>query len=129
MTRKLITIAILSAFSAWAGETFLGIIVSSDGGIVTNATTAVPFSLPSPAPISVQDVVGNCSVAVNTPLVDAGTGIQLVTGQFLTSSTASIRTRIPLSDGGTYVGGAVAVVPAAGTATCSTTVFSRLGNE
>lgn len=120
--------ALLLATTVWAGETYLGTIAVLDGGIANNATTAVPFRIPKASPISSQCPTASI-MGVNTPVVDAGTGIKLGVDQFFTSSTANNNVSTLLSDGGTYVGGVVSICPVAGAATAECKVYVRQGNE
>ncbi len=158
MRKSILGVLLLAASVAWAGETFLGTILVSDGGSVSNATTgygsagcgtggacAQAFRVPTATPISIQAITA-CTVVVNSSFADAGNGVQLTAGQFFTSSTATTPVTVwPINpdggtinshgqwggvpDGGTYTGGIVSIAPAAGAASAQVTVFSRLGNE
>lgn len=140
--RKLLAVLALLATSAWAGEQLLGVILVSDGGTANNASTGYgsagcvvggacyqAFRVPAPSPLSVQCDQA-ASVVVNKALADAGEGIQVGALQFLTTSTAVTPCRVALlPDGGSYVGGCVAIAPAAGAASATCRVWSRQGNE
>lgn len=146
----------LSPFAALAGDKLLGVILVSDGGTVSNATTGYgsagcshqtdpqgagacfqAFPIGSSTLISIQCQDNSAMVVVNKSTTDAGEGILVSANQFLMSSTAVTPLTIrPLAsnnsgmpDGGIYTGGVVAIAPIAGAAGARCKVFSRQGNE
>lgn len=154
--KKLALGCCLLAMTAWAGDTLLGVILVSDGGTVSNATTgygsagcaaqgtspggagacAQSFRIGCPMLISIQCKDQGAKVAVNQYTVDAGQGVTLAADQFLTDSTGSCVyvppgtvARAGVLDGGFYTGGVVAISPLAGAARAECNVYSRVGNE
>lgn len=140
--RKLAALIVLATTAAWAGENFLGRIVSTDGGPVNNASTGYlsagcakggacdqAFAMSPSTKITIQ-----CDeaaiITVNKPGTDAGVGLALTAGQIFPSSTASGNVTVkPLPDGGTYSGGVVSVAPALGAAAAHCRVYDRQGTE
>jgi len=124
----------------WAGERCYGIIVASDAGVVSNATTgygsagcakacdcAKAFILPANAKITVQS--DQATIFGVDGLVDAGNGLALTAAQIFPSSTSPINTIVDLPDGGKYVGGVVSVVAVPGSSSVRMRVYVRTGNE
>lgn len=106
--KKLITALTLLATAAWAGDRLLGIILVTDGGTVSNATTGYgvagcsheydpagaescpqAFRIGTSALLSIQCKDQGAKFQANTFRVDAGTGIALAVDQFFTTSTGS----------------------------------------
>lgn len=155
--RKFLTLAAVAvSLTAWAGDKLLGVIVVSDGGTVSNATTgygsagcsrqqdpggagacAQAFPIGPSTLLSIQCRDNSAMFAANKRTTDAGEGIKLAADQFLTTSTAAQSFYVPpisgsnngMPDGGSYVGGIVSISPIAGSADARCAVFSRQGNE
>lgn len=133
----------LAAFSAWAGETFIGNIYVSDGGTVSNATTGYgsagcaysTTSGPACATDQAFPIGANvkltlqpdsaCCVSVNRATTDGGICTGLTAGQLFPTSTGQAVTTTQ-SDGGTYTGGIVSITA---TPSCRLRVFTRSGTE
>lgn len=126
--------------AVWAGERCYGIILSTDGGSVSNATTgygtagcaepcdcAKAFNLPAGAKITLQS--DQAAIVATDRHVDAGNGLALTAGQILPTSTSAVPTTIDLPDGGKYAGGVVSVTAAPGSSLVRMRVFVRNGNE
>lgn len=116
--RNAVLVACLLALPASAGERYLGKITATT--TKNNTDTAVPFSIPASAKLSVQcDATAYVTVcpAVGTCVATTDNGIKVSADQLFTTST-------PSNQGGT---GFVAVLSASGTANCR--VFERAGNE
>lgn len=126
--------------TVWAGEHCYGIILSSDAGSVSNATTgygsagcpepcdcAKAFDLPAGAKITLQS--DQAAIVATDRHVDAGNGLALTAGQIFPSSTSAVATIIGLPDGGKYVGGVVSVTAVPGSSLVRMRVFVRNGNE
>lgn len=106
--RKLAALSMLLAMSAWAGDRLLGVLLVTDGGTVSNATTgylaagcdtqtgpngagACPQAFPigTNVLLSVQCKDQGALFKANAFTVDAGDGIRLAADQFFLSSTGS----------------------------------------
>lgn len=130
---------------AHAGERYLGRILVSDGGTVSNATTGYgsagcanigqgqggncdkAFDVPTSAKLTFQCDEA-CVVSANTCGTDAGTGLtNAASEKFPTSTGAAVKCSLP--DGGSYTGGVVSVSPAVGAASARMRVFERSGTE
>lgn len=149
MRRFLAALVLFASGVAFSGDRLLGVILTTDGGPVNNATTgygsagcsresdpggagacAQAFRIGNPALISIQCKDQGAVFITSRATVDAGIGIKLATDQFLTSSIGNEATIIPLlPDGGRYVGGVVAISPLAGASRAECNVFQRIGNE
>ncbi len=155
--KRLVSVAVLlSAGAAFSGDKLLGVLLVTDGGSVSNATTgylsagcsheydqegagacAQAFRIPVATLISIQCKEQGARVVVNKRRTDAGEGIAVAADQFLMSSTSATPVYIPplasnnagMPDGGTYSGGVVSISPLAGATRAECNVFSRLGNE
>lgn len=152
----LCVVVYLSPFAAVAGDRLLGVILVSDGGTVSNATTgyssggcslqsgvqgagacAQAFPIGVSTLLSIQCRDNSAMIAVNKATTDAGEGVKVAADQFLMSSTAATPVTIfalasnnsGMPDGGTYTGGVVSISPIAGASTARCAVWSRQGNE
>ena len=146
--RKLALLAVCVAGPALAGETLLGTLISSDGGVVTNRTTgytayACPantsggcFVVTPQTKITVQ-----CNQAAyfltDSASASSTTGLRLSADQMFPSSINTNKTLTAgayNSDGGsagvavTYTGGWVSAQPQSG-ASLTCRVYSRSGTE
>lgn len=150
-----VAVVTLLAFSAWAGETLLGVIVVTDGGTGTNktagATAAAPttfingtrcnagFDIGPNAKLTVQTDEG-CFVGANVTGCDAGQCLSLAANE---KFPTSVGPNISMTgsawnwDGGsqstpcvvTAYTGWIAVSPPLGGAACHAKVFQRSGTE
>lgn len=121
MFKKILLFALIAS-PAFAGEKFLGTIVSAAGADTTNATTAVPFVIPTGATISIQCTATAYVITDDTTAVTSARGINLTTGQLLPTSTASQEVVLISSVPS-------AIVRVAGPAAVNCTVWTRRGNE
>lgn len=130
---------------AHAGETYLGRILASDAGTVSNATTGYgsagcaaigqgqggncdkAFPIPTNAKLSIQ-----CDEAAllsaNTCGTDAGTAIAWPAAtMFPTSTGGSVRCALP--DAGFVSAGVFSIAPAVGASSVRCRVYERSGTE
>ena len=143
MRRLILAAAIAVATVAYAGEKYLGVLIVTDAGTVSNRTTgyaaytaAGAFVVQPPAKISIQ-CDQDSFVGVDVPGCDAGQCLKLLAGQLLPTSVDTARSLtgyVVNSDGGanlaiTYSGGWVASAPVTGNAVSVCKVFSRQGME
>lgn len=122
MTKALFVVLAFLSTSAFAGEKFLGTIVSAAGADVTNATTAAPFVIPTSALISVQCTAAAYVITDDTTAVTAARGINVTSGQFLPTSTSNQEIVVISSQ-------VSSIVRVAGPAAVNCTVWTRRGNE
>lgn len=154
--RNLLVVATLLASSlAFPGDRLLGVILVTDGGTVSNATTgygtagcsheydpagagACPqaFRIGVNVKLTVQCKDQGAKFVANKYTTDAGEGTTLAADQFFTSSTGAAVTVPPgtastagLLDGGTYSGGVVSIAPLAGAARAECNISQPNGNE
>lgn len=160
--RNLALLVALLAVSAWAGDELLGVILVTDGGTVSNATTgygspgcskqtdpegagacAQAFPIGTGMLLSIQCKDQGALVRVNRFKVDAGDGARLATDQWFQTSTGTqavsvgpllwgdggTRTASGMPDGGTYLGGVVAIAPLPGLTRAECNINNRNGNE
>lgn len=142
--RNLFAVVTLLAFSAWAGETFIGNIYVSDGGTVSNATTGYgsagcaystqsgpacatdqAFPIGTNVKLTLQPDSA-CCVSVNRATTDGGICTGLTAGQLFPTSTATTPVTATQSDGGTYSGGIISITASP---SCRLRVFTRSGTE
>ncbi len=145
MKRPLALAALVVSVVAYAGEKCVGIIVASDGGAVSNATTGYgsagcaitavdacaceqAFGLGPAQKVTIQS---DSAVIVGADYpVDAGNGLSLTAGQIFPTSTSSQKMRTALPDGGSYAGGLVwCIQPPGAAATVKCKVMVRTGTE
>lgn len=137
---------------AFAGDRLLGVILVTDGGFGSNATTGYgpaagaasgccssangryacscpqAFAIGQNALLSVQCKDQGALFAANRSAVDAGEGIRLATDQFLTTSVGAPM-NVSLPDGGLYTGGSVAIAPLPGATRADCNIYERQDNE
>ncbi len=128
MKHALIVIALLSASTAFAGETYLGALVSAAGADITNDSTATPFYVPSDAKIT---VVCNAAAYVITDTRSAATtngtnGLPVSSGEKFPTSTGT-QVKVSTASGTAAAGGAIVRIAGAAAVTCW--VYARRGNE
>lgn len=145
--RNFVLLAALLAVSAFAGDRLLGVILVTDGGTASNATTgygsagcassagggwggacAQSFAIGPNLLIDVQCKDQGAKFAANRSTVDAGDGITLAADQLFTTSVGQA-ILVSLPDGGTYTGASVAISPLAGSARAECNINERKGNE
>lgn len=125
---RLSLLSMLIAAPAFAGERYIGKIVSAAGADTTNATTAAPFVVPFSQKITVW-CDGSAYVAVDTATASSSTSGAL---------PVDAREKLPTSTGSQGGGGASvvsisgvasAVVRISGPAAVTCYVSTRLGTE
>lgn len=130
MTRTLL-LCTLIASSAFAGERFLGIIVSGAGADTTNATTAAPFVIPPGAQITMACTAAAfiCAAPGATPstactasLAGANPGVPVSASEKFPTSTSTQATA-------TIAGSTSSTVRIVGAAAVNCVVWERRGNE
>jgi len=139
MKRFVLLLAVLS-MPALAGELPLGEIISVAGADTTNASTAVPFAIPTNTKITVScTLAANICVSSTTACTDIGganAGVPVVAKEKLPTSTNAAnyavvaKRAVRRSPTVSIVAGeqsALVRIFAAGAVTC--TVWSRSGNE
>jgi hypothetical protein len=120
---KYLTLAsILLASSAFAGEKFLGTIVSAAGADTTNGTTAVPFLVPTGQTITIQCNAAAFVITDDTVAVTTLRGLNLSTNQIFLTSTSNQEIIVISSQVS-----AIVRVGGAGAVSCS--VWTNRGNE
>lgn len=107
---------------AFAGEQYLGKIVSGAGADTTNGSTAAPFIVPTGQLVSIQCNATAYVITDDTTAVDVDRGIKLSANQFFVTSTSSFQTIIVTST-------VSAIVRIAGPAAVTCSVWTRRGNE
>ena len=123
--KRLSLLAVLfGALSASAGERFLGTLTSPAGAEITNATTAVPFVVPTNALLTIQCKTAAAYVITDdTVAVTSVRGVLIGLGVAFPTSTSSQNV--------VFVSGArsaiVRMIPVSGALSCD--VFERRGNE
>jgi hypothetical protein len=137
--KRFLSLLILVALPALAGERLLGTIVSAAGADTTNATTAVPFAIPPNTKLTITctaaaNICANSSTAC-TALAGANSGVPVVSGvPFPTSANSGDLT----TTAGAAVGPPRTVVVAGkksvtfrifGAAAVSCVVWARNGDE
>lgn len=131
MTRILL-LCTLIASSAFAGERFLGIIVSGAGADTTNATTAAPFAIPAAAKITIACTAAAfvCAIplaatpgaACTASLAGANPGVPVSANEkFPTSTSSQYKVTVASSSSAT--------VRIVGTAAVNCVVWERTGGE
>lgn len=124
MKHALVVMAVLCASAAFAGERYLGAIVSATGADTTNDSTATPFYVPSDAKITVWCNASAIVVTDSRSAVTATTGLPVSANEKFPTSTG---TQVRVVSATAANGGAV--VRIFGTAAVSCYVFDRRGNE
>ena len=116
----------LCALPAFAGERYLGAIVSGAGADTTNNSTATPFFVPSDAKLTIF-----CNAAAyiitdsNSAATTAGTnGLPVTSGEKFPTSTG---TQVKVVSATAANGGALVRIAGASAVTCW--VYERRGNE
>lgn len=133
MTRLVALLCILSALSASAGESYLGIIVSAAGADTTNASTAAPFAIPPGAKITIVCTAvaficaappqgGTNSTACTASLTGANPGVPITASEKFPTSTSTMWTS-------TIASSRSATVRIVGTAAVNCLVYGRTGTE
>lgn len=126
MKHALTVLVLLSSSAAFAGEMYLGALVSAAGADITNDATATPFLVPSDAKIT---VVCNAAAYVITDTRTAATvngtnGLPLASGEKFPTSTG---TMVKVVSATAANGGAIVRIAGAAAVTCW--VYARRGNE
>jgi len=132
MTRILLLCTLLAS-SAFAGEKFLGIIVSGAGADTTNASTAAPFTINPGAKITMTCTAaaficaqppqsGTGSTACTASLAGANPGVPV-------SANSPFPTSVSTQFTSTIAGNKSATVRIVGTAAVNCVVWERVGNE
>lgn len=116
--RRFLLAVCLVALPASAGERYLGTLALS-GTSATNATTAVPFTIPASAKVSIQ-----CDAAAYVTVCGSSACVAATTTSVKVTADQLFQTSTPGSSAGA---GYVAGVAATGTTSCR--VFERAGNE
>lgn len=124
--KRLTALLCLLSLPAFAGETYLGAIVSAAGADTSNDSTATPFLIPSDAKLT---VVCNASAYVITDSRSAATtngtnGLPLSSGEKFPTSTGTL---VKVVSATAANGGAIVRIAGAGAVTCW--VYQRRGNE
>lgn len=114
------------ALPVFAGETYLGAIVSAAGADTSNDSTATPFYVPSDAKLT---LFCNASAYVITDSRSAATtagtnGLPVISGEKFPTSTG---TMVKVNSATAANGGAI--VRIAGSAAVTCWVYQRRGNE
>lgn len=123
----------LLATSSWAGEKYLGIIVSAAGADTTNASTAAPFAIPPGAKVTVACTAaaficaqppqnGTGSTACTASLTGANPGVPVTASSAFPTSVSSQFTATVSSQRS-------AVLRIVGTGAVNCVVWERQGNE
>lgn len=127
--RALVLLAALVALPSFAGERYLGIIISAAGADTTNATTATPFVVPEGSKLTF-----NCTIAANV-CVDTSTACTAVGGANPGVPVAAL-TNFPTSVSASNSAPKVTISTVSsrilrifGAAAVSCTVWYREGNE
>ena len=114
----------LCALPAFAGERYLGAIVSGAGADTTNDSTATPFFIPSDAKITIW-----CNAAAYL-ITDTKTAVTSTTGLPVTASEkfpTSTGTQVKVVSATAANGGAIVRIVGSSAVTCY--VFERNGRE
>lgn len=123
MLKKLAVLAVCFVGSqSFAGEKYLGTIVSPDGTERTNGSTAAPFLVPQSATITIQCTATAYVITDDTTTVTLARGVNLTALQIFLTSTSNQEIIV--------VGSQVsAIVRVAGPAAVNCTVWTNRGNE
>jgi hypothetical protein len=132
MRRILLVALATTALPAFAGERFLGIIVSAAGADTTNATTAAPFAIPPGAQITMACTAAAfvCAAplasaptsACTASLTGANPGVPVSANEKFPTSTSTQATV-------TVAGSTSSTVRIVGTGAVNCVVWERRGNE
>lgn len=132
MKKALLLAALLALSPSWAGEKYLGAIVSGAGADTTNDSTATPFKIPLGSKLTV-----NCTAAANvcvdtgsacTALGGANPGVPVAASTNFPTSVASYGPNTYTVSSGTAAnGGSVVRIVGTGAVTCY--VWLRMGDE
>lgn len=123
MLKKLAILAVCFIGSqSFAGELFLGRIVSAAGADTTNATTAAPFVVPQSQTITIQCDAIAYVITDDSTAVSATRGVYLTARQLFLTSTSNQEIVVVSSQ-------VSAVVRIAGPAAVNCIVWSNRGNE
>lgn len=140
---------------AFAGDRLLGVILVTDGGTASNATTgygsagcsheydpagadacAQSFAIGPNQKLTVQCKDQGAKFSANRYATDAGQGVTLAADQFFPTSVgqsifvpAGTAAIAGLLDGGTYTGAAVAISPLAGASRAECNIMAPDGKE
>lgn len=122
--KRLLLLSALFAVPAFAGERFLGTLTSPAGAEITNATTAVPFVVPTNALLTIQCKTAAAYVITDdTVAVTSTRGVLVGLGVAFPTSTSSQNV--------VFISGArsaiVRMIPVSGALSCD--VYERRGNE
>lgn len=124
--KRLIAALCLLSLPAFAGESYLGAIVSAAGADTSNDSTATPFFIPSDAKLTIfcnaaAYVITDSRTAANT----TGTnGLPLTASEKFPTSTG---TMVKVNSATAANGGAIVRIAGAAAVTCY--VYQRRGNE
>jgi len=126
MKHALSVLVLYFAAPAFAGETYLGAIVSVAGADTSNDSTGTPFYIPSDAKLT---IVCNAAAYVITDSRSAATtagtnGLPLTSGEKFPTSTG---TQVKVNSGTAANGGAIVRIAGAAAVTCW--VYQRRGGE
>lgn len=122
MFKTLFLAVLMMCGSAFAGEKFLGQIVSAAGADTTNATTAVPFLIPQAQTITIQCNAIAYVITDDTTAVTVVRGLYLAAREKIMTSTASQEVVVISSQ-------VSAIVRIAGPAAVNCSVWTNRGNE
>lgn len=122
MFKKILLLAALITSPAFAGEKFLGTIVSAAGADTTNATTAAPFVIPPSSTITIQCTATAYVITDDTTAVTSARGVNLTALQLFLTSTSNQEIVVVSST-------VSAIVRIAGPAAVNCTVWTNRGNE
>lgn len=124
--KRLLAAFCLLSLPAFAGESYLGAIVSAAGADTSNDSTATPFFIPSDAKLTIfcnssASVITDSRTAANT----TGTnGLPLTANEKFPTSTG---TMVKVNSATAANGGAIVRIAGAAAVTCY--VYQRRGNE
>lgn len=128
-------VALGLATPAAAGESYLGTIIVTDAGVVSNwfptdggAFYIAPQSLITIQPNANAYVCVDALTSTKAPTCSATIGVRIDANVAFPTSCQSSTGAVLMADGGTVSGCTVAVLPVTG-ATVNATVWQRRGNE
>ena len=127
MRNLLLAVAVCFALPAFAGEKYLGVIVSGAGADTTNDSTATPFFVPKDTKLTIFcNAAAYVITDTRTAATTAGTnGLPLTANEKFPTSTGS---QVPVISSATAANGG-AIVRIAGAAAVTCWVYERRGNE
>lgn len=127
MKNLLLVVAVCLSAPAFAGEKYLGAIVSGAGADTTNDSTATPFYVPRDAKLTIFcNAAAYIITDTRTAATTAGTnGLPVTANQLFPTSTGS---QVPTISSATAANGG-AIVRIAGAAAVTCWVYERRGNE